>query len=324
MNPLTQAMSVKLLDQAHDSDLRLTFSIASTANNANSRLLRLPQELRTLIYESVLGGQLIHIHIYVAETSVSHYLCQAKISEMEAHNFFAAAKGSWFSADTIDRHHTCYGMSLINRSCFQCPNNVGPSTEPPAGLDVALLRCCRQTYHETRLLAFSANTLSFKNPWDFQIFCSFRIFGTNPPIPVDTKFVVRRLHLDIIIRDDYDENGWNAAFRKLARNLKNLQYLYIDIEQRPSGNSHFKKWQFEEPAGSSFLVGLRELRGLRLKIVTVIIADNHILHTTRENLKAEKERRYRWTMAQKQEWADHIRRVLLRVEDKKPVAGEES
>ena len=253
--------------------------------------------------------------------SVSHSLCQAKISEMEAHNIFAAAKGSWNSADTIDRHHTCHNKSLINRSCFQCPNNIGPSTEPHAGLDVALLRCCRQTYHETHLLPFLANILSFTNSWS--LWLSWTL-GTISQVPVVTRFLIRRLHLDILIRYGCEEKYWNEILCEIAQKLKSLAFLYIDIEQRPSDYSHLKEWQFKEPAGSSFLVGLRELRGLRLKIVTVTVADHHILHTTRENLTAGKGRQYRWTMAQKQEWAAHIRRVLLRLEDKEPVAGEGS
>lgn len=297
-------------------DLRLTFSIVSTAKNASSCLLRLPQELKNRIYELVLGGQFIHVQRKRKENKFFHRLCQAKISEKEAHETFAASKGLWFSEDIRDRHHACYDVSMIRQDCFRCPSHFDPPTEPYAVLSLALLRCCRQTYQETRSITFSANTWSFTCPWDFLSFC---LFSMNSRVPFIRKLAIRRLHLDLSILIKAAEEGWNAAFDAIAENLKCLQHVFIDIEQRPFEDDHLKEWQFREPAESSFLGSLRRLRDLRLRTVTVTISDHHIWHPGMINLTTEDGSKYRWTMAQKQKWAGYIRRYLLRQEEQEPV-----
>ena len=297
-------------------DLRLTSSIISTAKNASSCLLRLPQELKNRVYELVLGGQLIHVQRKRKENKFFHRLCQAKISEKEAYETFAASKGLWFSEDIRDRHHACYDVSMFQHDCFRCPGHSDPPAEPYAVLSLALLRCCRQTYREARSITFSANTWSFTCPWDFQFFC---LCGMDARVSFMKRLAIRRLHLDLSISRKAAEKGWNVAFDAIAKNLKCLQQVYIDIEQLPFAIEYLKEWQFQEPAESSFLGRLRRLRDLRLRTVTVTISDYHILHSGMMNLTAEDGREYRWTMAQKQKWAGHIRRCLLRQEEQEPV-----
>ncbi len=170
------------------------------------------------------------------------------------------------------------------------------------------------------MIVFSANTWSFKSPLKASIFL---ILGAKSKIPIEAKFVIRRLHLDLIIRDDCEEKDSIETwfFSEIAENLKSLQHLSISIEQRPFEDCYLRLWQFEEPVESSFLRSLRSSKDSKLRTVTITVSDPHVLHSGRRNLTAEDGEQYRWTMAQKQEWAEYMRRVLLRQEDPRPAIG---
>ena len=288
----------------------LIFSIISTAMNANSRLLRLPQEIKDHIYDLVLGRQLVHIHRSL-EGDLSHHLCQATVSEKEAYEIFAASTEPWLVADICDRHNACYDVRAMYRDCPYCQDQLSPATESQTGLSLVLLRCCRQIYREARLIVFSANTLSFTSlPGALNFWIS----------DAKAKFAIRRVHLDLMLHYDYEDMSW--VFSAIAEDFKSLQHLSISIEQRPFEDSDLKQWQFEEPVESSSLRGLRKLRDLKLRTVTITVSDPHILHSGRKDFTAEDGRQYRWTMAQKQQWAEYMRRVLLRQEATRPAFGD--
>ena len=285
--------------------LRLT-STTSSANNANSPLLRLPQELKNQIYEAVLGGRLIHVDHKLEEDNFYHYLCKAKMSEMEAHEIFAASTEPWSAPEIKDRHSTCDDGQTVWRSCYECTAQIGPTTALHAGLSLSILRCCRQIYQEARLLTLSANTWSFACPYDFLVYWSF---GNSIPFTVDKMLAICQLHLHIIIHDKFDMENWGEVFRQIARNFKSLRYFYINIEQLHLEHQHFKKWQ--ERTEDSFWGSLMELGQLDLRFVAVTISDFHLLHSCFGSEKA-KISEYRWTMAQKQECARDVEKVLLR------------
>ncbi len=209
-------------------------------------------------------------------------------------------------------------MGTIFRDCPGCPNQLNHATESHAGFSLVLLRCCRQIYQEARLIVFSANTWSFTCPVKALVFFDLMV---KPKIPIEAKFVIRRLHLDLMVRSDSLEEDWGWFFSEIAENLKSLHHLSISIDQRPSVGWCLKQWQFEEPVESSFLRSLWNSRDLELRTVTITVSDPHILHLGRKIFTAEDGRQYRWTMAQKQEWAEYMRRVLLRQEDPRPAIG---
>lgn len=116
------------------------------------------------------------------------------------------------------------------------------------------------------------------------------------------------------ISDEIDEKEWNKAFDDIALTLKSLQYLYINIDLQPFETCVLEKWQFKKPPKNTFLKDLLRLKNLRLKAARVIVSDYHSEHSGFKKLIPEWIF-YRWTTAQKQEWAAHIMRVLLRQED---------
>ena len=272
--------------------------------NANANLLRLPQEIKYLIYESVLGSQLIHIRRDPKKSgySFTHYSCQAKYSEKEAEKIFAASKEPWYSTDIQSRHEACYPR-FLSETCYQChePNDI--ASESYARLSLAFLRCCRQMYEEARSTIFAKSTFSFTDSAHLLLF-------SGPRSHIESA--IRSLHLDFIVSNFSEEQLCNLAFASIFRDIESLQHIYINLELRRGRDRYLTKWRFKQPEECSALSHLRTLRHLKLKTVTVIISDCHILHKGFTGRQGEAER---WTMLQKQEWAGYTKRVLLNQEE---------
>ena len=297
--------------------LELTPSLVSTASNANSRLLRLPQELKNWIYELVLGGQLIHVD-FDSEKGLSHRLCQAKISEMEAQDIFAKSKEPWSAVELMNRHEHCYDVKTTWRHCSGCASQSNHLYEPHCVLDLTLSTCCRQIYHNAHSLIFSANTFSFTLP----LHKGLSVSDLNFTLTRMKHFFLHRLHLDIMVYGFVEEIRWNSSFCYIARHFRSLRYFHIDIEQRPYDTLFLRRWHFQNPAHCTFLKDLPVLRVLKLRTATVTVADDHFLHSEMGKLWTGDWRQYRWSMAQKREWAAYITRILLRQEELGHAAGE--
>ena len=242
---------------------------------------------------------------------LSHRLCQADISEREAQNIFAESKEPWSAEELMDRHELCYDVQTIFRDCYRCGSRSDLVYEPHFVLDLALPTCCRQIYHEAHSLTYSANIWSFTIPLNYK---ALRV-GTSSALVGALSFSLHRLHLDIMVDGWWVENSWNYSFRYISRAFRCLRHFYVDIDQRPHDTSTLMSWYFQKPADCTFLKGLLVLRNLKLRSVTVTVADNHILHCIKGNVRNEDPRQYRWSLVQKQEWAAYVTRLLLRQED---------
>ena len=139
---------------------------------------------------------------------------------------------------------------------------------------------------------------------------------------VRVETFIRRLHLDIVVDVEIEEKGWNHSFCYIAGACKSLRHFHVDIEQRPFDIQTLKEWHFQDPADCTFLKDLPVLRVLKLRSVTVTVADYHILHSAEVKLWTEDERQYRWSLVQKQEWAAYMTRVLLHQEGRGHAAVE--
>ena len=243
----------------------------------------------------------------------THCLCQAEHSEKEAERIFAASTEPWFSTGIESRHKTCY-PPYFRDGCFRCDKKKEIATESYAQLSLAFLRCCRQMYQEARSVVFSKSTFSFTYSSDLPLFFS--------GLRSHTQFAIRSLHLDLVVSNILDEKWWNRAFAHISKNFKSLQHIYINIDQRPEMVGYLTQWKFEQLAECSLLRRLRTLRHLKLKTVTIIISDCHILHCDEISAEGEAEMSHRWTMMHKQEWAENIRRVLLHQKGEKSATGQ--
>ena len=267
-----------------------------TASNSRTLFLRLPQEIKDQIYGSAFGGEFIHVRYLWSSEDGQEFCClhyRAGGIEKEAHDMFARSVESCFPGKLLTKLH----HSWI-------------SSHPPEATELhtrlAQSSCCRQICQEARSIIFSANTWSFDNPY-----CFIDFFEIGPQIatPLNTS-LIRRLHLDILTSDAIDESRWNKTFPVIPQKLKSLRHLDISINQFEEGARFPKRWQFrnKHPAECSYLQGLRKLRDLSLRAVTVVVRECCERDIVRDDP-------YRWTAAQRLEWAGYMTRVLLRQED---------
>ena len=208
----------------------------------------------------------------------------------------------------MNRHKLCYVVQTIFQDCYHRSDLV---YEPHFVLDLALPTCCRQIYQEAHSLTYSANTFSFNLPLNYMAFP----VGTSSALVRALSFSLHRLHLDIMVEAWMAENCWNYSFRYIVRDFRCLRHFHVDIDQRPHDTRTLMSWYFQNPADCTFLKGLLVLRNLKLRSVTVTVADDQILHLIRRNARNEDPRPYRWSLVQKQEWAAYVTRLLLRQED---------
>ena len=164
-------------------------------------------------------------------------------------------------------------------------------------------------YEEARSTIFAKSTFSFTYSVDLSLF-----FGLKSHV----EFGIRSLHLNLIVSTFSEERSWNLAFATIVRDIKSLQHIYINLELRPGIDSYLAQWRFKQPEDCSALSRLRKLRHLRLKTVTVIVSDRHILH---KGFPGGDDEADRWTMLQKQEWAGYTKRVLLNQKEQKSAMG---
>ncbi|CAF9915814.1 MAG: hypothetical protein ALECFALPRED_010334 [Alectoria fallacina] len=166
-------------------------------------------------------------------------------------------------------------------------------------LPVASLGTCRQMYHDARNVLYSVNTFS---SYDRSLIFPFLKHLKDV---IHRNLAVRSIHLDVFVRDTADERKSNHTFCALAENLKNLRDIHIDVAEH-IWNRWYVPTRRHSPAYTTrpFLQGLLELKKLPLKRVELVVAE-----TIWDGQGRGSE--YVWTTAQKQEWAQKMRRAIL-------------
>lgn len=157
-------------------------------------------------------------------------------------------------------------------------------------LSVASLRTCRQLYHERRSVFYFINTFEISEPRSGLAF--LQDLG-------NAGLRLRSLHLHVSVDSKKDERDWRSSFHEVAKGLKNLKHLYIDVTER--------LWIQQNPAigKKPFPRGLLELKKLPLETVEIVMSDRRVLN---RNMYTEQ---FLWTMAQKQEWAESMKSAIL-------------
>ena len=247
----------------------------------------------------------------VETNRLSHRLCQADISEEEAHDIFATSGDPWSEVELMARHELCYNVNRTSRGCNCCNRQRDHVYEHRFGLDLALPTCCRQIYHDSHSLVYSANTWSFTLPPKYHAFPVDRMSALIRA----QSFSLHRLHLDIMVDDWNEEKFWNHSFRYIAREFGSLRYFHLVIEQCPLDIDTLMRWHFQNPVDCTFLKDLPVLRDLKLRTVRVTVSDKYLMDFVEGKPLTELASRYRWSLLQRQKWAAHVTRVLLRQED---------
>lgn len=276
--------------------------------NAESPLLRLPLELKTKIYEYVCGGQTIHTICERHHRSLSHRLCCAVLSEMEAQQKFDTSEAVWYASETADRHLRCGAQITYKYGCPTCTSHTEDWSFPTKTLETNVLRCCRQIYLEAKLVPYYANTFSFGSAISLSKFCRL--------VPEGCRSVIRNLHVDlqIFLDEYYTTQDWLMAFESVTASLKALQRLFITIELLP--RQGFLRPEYLPGVERSWMSHFLQAGKLNLKVATVVLFDSHFTHDWSDYEIETRETRERWTLAQKQEWSRYLRNALLHYENR--------
>ena len=195
---------------------------------------------------------------------------------------FDSSDTAWNAPATFDRHQKCYGYRR------------------PGTLDSSILQSCRQIYNEANIVRYYSNTFSFQS--DF--FQCLKLFYRQ--VPARYRNAIRRVHLTIELRHfalPSEAWEWADLFRTLSHRSRGVQRLYLAINfSLHSLNYDLLLYQ---PPSQSHMVScmLQEVK-MSLKVATVTIDEDS---TQEEPYMID----FMWTMAQKKETSQYLRRALL-------------
>lgn len=269
------------------------------ASNAQSILLRLPQEIKDHIYVLVCGGELLHFKfapsVSKSKVQFRHAKCLSKTTKEDAQASFDASKSPWFDEVNTYSHEIC---------CFV---DVSERISRKLTLDLRFLRTCRQIYDEAKTFCYTANTFSFD---DWYIFSRFLK-------TVSWVSYIRSIYLRI-------KNGANGrgpfiedTLQDVSSKLTGLRRIHIDLEMIHMSTTRGYCQEVDE--ASELTEQLLRFAGKALKTATVIISDArfcdyHNPETKTTQSPADDTRSQelgRWTMTQKQEYSRLLRNAIL-------------
>ena len=203
-------------------------------DNAATPLLKLPQEVKNMIYEHVLPA---HEVIYV--------------------DYIFPGPGSVYTMGFVRcretaEHHSCFSLSLgeWHERCYTTESQ-GPHRQYPT-LDLALLSTCRQTYAEAKYTLYVTNAFAFRC-WD--VLLEFiRKYGKGTAA---NNLPIRNIGLFINVEDRRDEECWNKVFKWVTKKLPGLKNVCVTVDERFCRRGSLN-------AEKIFLNGMLKLRNLQL------------------------------------------------------------
>ena len=225
-----------------------------------------------------------------------HVKCRSKITEDDAQVSFDASESPWFDEVCAKRHVGCCFRELV---CEELGFNWRRST-----LDLRFLRTCRQIYDVAKNLCYSTNIISFDS------LDTFVMFGTI----VSWVSHIRSLRLCIASGSSTSGPLVPETLEQILGKLTGVKWIHIDLEQVIGGARPYDK-RLEED--SPLTKQLLRFGGRALKVATVVISDarlygsNALEWTQIPRDDALSQRRRRWTMREKQEYAHFLQNALL-------------
>ena len=273
----------------------------SAQHNASSPLLKLPLEIKNLIYKYSFGGHLIHIiqNPEKGGPKFKNTICRALISEEEAQeNFEAETTHPWYAPVNEGRHNLCR---------FQKKGRSPVEEGRPEVFNLSALRCCRQMYNEAHHIPYSKNTFSCDDPETLRNFVVSLAQGNH-----GNHLAVRSLFLEMEVNVLLYGNEWRTAVFTCTKHLKALQNISMSMEWGPWYEPIISKgradWDEQQKRGRYSVINtVLALKKLPLKTVTIVASD----------LRGEEEYTiHAWlssrvTLDTKKEWTRYLREKLL-------------
>ncbi|KAG8532889.1 uncharacterized protein KY384_002767 [Bacidia gigantensis] len=301
-------------------------------HNATTLLLRLPPEIRVLIYKAFFGRRMLHID-REHKKGHSDLACvhnqTGPVRQLFCFSHFRHPRETYaeFTKAENNRHHNEHTVTRVAHAHDKCHENLRlPKSKRVSDekLSCALLQTCRQIYLEARLIPYNAHVFSFR---------SCHVLNTLLDPEIDAKAglkpfyleQIRAIHLDIPIHHPYDATRWVTSLNLLPTKLPKLRDLYIDIHEIYCacwiGSDEGVEGAYMKEI-TAFTAAAAELRKCPLlQNVYVVIDDvdfmkpalgfNWFDYDDDENDDA---RDFRSTLQQKREAAEFLRRKILGLE----------
>ncbi|KAF2471249.1 uncharacterized protein BDR25DRAFT_303317 [Lindgomyces ingoldianus] len=194
-----------------------------TLDQSQSRLLRLPLELREMIYRYVLGDSTMHM--ILKEQRLGHLRCKAP-SAVEC--------PLGYNGLTLSRE-CCWGT--VDSANIWAP--MSGVMEPTDGNILPLLRSCRQVYSESIQFLYSTNTFSFSDLDCLRYFSCTTLphrFDLIQTIdlewcmswPIYDPIAQQLLLNNPALYPPNDEATWEETWRIIA-NMPNLSFIRVSL-----------------------------------------------------------------------------------------------
>ncbi|KAF2015309.1 hypothetical protein BU24DRAFT_421613 [Aaosphaeria arxii CBS 175.79] len=197
-----------------------------TLDQTQSRLMRLPFELREMIFRAVVGDKTMHI--VLKENKLGHYEC------LTPHETFCDT----FQPDQYLRLRGC-GRGTVDSSNIWAPNRKYARGDVTDGDIIPFLQTCRQIYSESIKLLYSTNTFSFHDldciryfsstilPRRFELVQSLTLewllaWPIYDPVGQNILLSAPALY------PPHDEATWEATWRIIA-SMPKLKRLFVGL-----------------------------------------------------------------------------------------------
>lgn len=194
-----------------------------TVDQLMSPLLRLPLELREMIYKAVLGDSTMHM--ILKENKLGHLRCKAP-SPMEC--------PLGLNGRTLSRE-CCWGN--VDSANIWAPKSG--TNEPTDGNIIPFLQTCRQIYSESISLLYSTNTFSFSDLDCIRYFSMTTLphrFSLLQTIdlewcmswPIYDPIAQNLLLVNPALYPPNDEATWEDTWRIIAA-MPNLKFVRVSL-----------------------------------------------------------------------------------------------
>ena len=249
----------------------------------------------------VCGGNLLHIKLAstLPEPNIKfrYDKCLSTKPEEDAQKSFDASTSPWFDEVSVNRHDQCVPQFL---------HGVSVPLFGKRNLDLRFLRTCRQIHDEAKNFCYTANTFSFDG-WDV-----LAMFVKT----VDWTPYIRSVRLYVCSGTSGPTFHNREMLQHVSKKLTGLRMLTFDWDQFSLPDSREYDQRTEEGSQLSEQL-LCFFGGAGLKSVEVIVSDTRFCNfNTPESVQRSRDdalsqERNRWTLKQKQEYSQFLRRDLM-------------
>ncbi|MCJ1467503.1 hypothetical protein MMC07_006128 [Pseudocyphellaria aurata] len=206
--------------------------------SVNCFFLRLPVEVRLMIYDYVFDNQVLHISTALDSRSgtkkLDHRLCVCE-KQVSSESWVVLHRQRWLESS---KHDKPVNFTFTERTR---PYDIVPDTwmshngclrhRNKDRYNIALVKTCRQIYHETNLIPYQKNTFSFDDRETLERFLMIHTpVSRAVELAQSKRRAIRNLQLHTIYDVWYDSHEGNSTGFGVAKCLKNLNHLELCID----------------------------------------------------------------------------------------------